>query len=228
MNMIYRKGDFVGFVDLSARRLELALPQRWFVRRCAPGRDAKVIEQMKLLDVSGWSPVRVRHVDRRTGKDAVRPHLGRRVESPFLPGLIFIPDFETGNPALEQLDYISEWLEVTAAGKPLGDPSSRHFEIADRYGQRVLPRNIIASLSIAEMAALREILAGENAPRSGRAHRGNGKFAVGETIYVAEGHFAGFAAKVERLDSRGRLRAFIAALMGGISVDLSETQVEPA
>lgn len=222
----YHKGQHVGFVEL--RRLETPLPKRWYVRRCMPGRDGRVIEHARRLDVCAWSPLRVRYVDRQTGKDAIRPHLGRRVASPFLPGLIFIPDFDAGNPEIENLECIETWLEITVAGAAASERPQRRYDIADRHGNAVLPRLAIASLSSIEMAGLREIVDAENAPRAGRGRRGRARFTVGQSIYVADGPFAGFAAKVERLDSRGRLKAFIAALMGGASVDLSETQVEPA
>jgi hypothetical protein len=86
MTMTYRVGDFVGCVDLiDEERLALPVPQRWFIAQCTPNRDQRVVKALQRRGVSAWSPTIARYLDRRTGKPAARPHLGRRVETPF-PG----------------------------------------------------------------------------------------------------------------------------------------------
>ncbi|MDE2468230.1 MAG: ABC transporter substrate-binding protein [Bradyrhizobium sp.] len=197
MNMIHRIGEIVGYVAVGGEQLSVPVPRRWFVRRCQPGRDRKVLSRMEKQGVCGWAPILVRYLDRKTGKPAFKPHLGRRTESPFLAGLIFVPDFED-----RVVDELGDYL---------------------RFDERV------ASLSIDEMALLRDIINSENAKRNGRGKRGKNRLKVGDRAIVTSGPFADFAAVIERdVDSRGRLRAFIAALMGGASIELTEAQLEPA
>jgi transcriptional antiterminator NusG len=130
----YRVGQHVGFVDV-AKRTELPLPNMFFILRVTPGRDAKVIQAFDRRDISAWSPQLVRIKDRRTGGEARRPHLGKRIVKPMLPGLIFIPDFDAHR--VERIDYVESWLQL---------------------GPRV------ATLSPADMKILREIEAKLNVP----------------------------------------------------------------
>jgi transcriptional antiterminator NusG len=202
MTMQYRKGDIVGHVAIGSAAAELPLPRRWFIQRCTPGRDARVVARLRLFHVSAWSPSIVRYVDRLTGKPARRPHLGKRVERPFLPGLIFIPDFELDRVELRN-GLVDDLFDLLRVGECL------------------------AALTPAHMTTLHRIVEGENeqvAPRNGRGRR---NLKRGDKVYIADGPFRDFAAQVESLDSKGRLKAFVSALMGGVSVTLDETQVEP-
>lgn len=227
MNMQYVKGQHVGYVTVGLERSEVPIPQRWYLRQCSPGCDARVIERLRMLDVSAWSPTIVRFIDRRTGKVAAKPHLGKRVEKPFLPGLIFIPDFELNNAVLRHgVPDLGEFLRVTVSG------GGRVVERSDWMREiRLIDEYIFASMRVTDMAVLRDIVNGENGSRIGRGRRGSSKYKPGDKICIVDGDsplFA-FAAEVKRgVDSKGRLNAFIAALMGGVSVTLSETQVEPA
>lgn len=225
MNMHYEKGQFVGYVTVAGPRSEVPVPNRWYLRQCSPGCDARVIERLRMLDVSAWSPTIVRFIDRRTGKVAAKPHLGKRVEKPFLPRLIFIPDFELNSAAMRHgVPDLGEFLRVTVSG------GGRVIERSDFMREvHLVDEYTFASMRVVDMAVLRDIVNDENGVRIGRGRRGNYK--PGDMIYIVDGDsplFA-FAAEVKRgIDSRGRLNAFIASLMGGVSVDLSETQVEPA
>ncbi|MGY3527709.1 transcription termination/antitermination NusG family protein [Bradyrhizobium sp. USDA 4452] len=225
MNMHYVKGQIVDYVTVEDGRSEVPVPNRWYLRHCSPGCDARVIERLRMLDVSAWSPTVVRFIDRRTGKVAAKPHLGKRVEKPFLPGLIFIPDFELNNAVARYgVPDLGEFLKVTVSGGGRVVERGglmREVNLIDTY--------TFASMTVQDMAILRGIVSGENGQRIGRGSRG--KYKPGDKVYVSDGDsplFA-FAAEVQRgVDSKGRLKAFIAALMGGVSVILSETQVEPA
>lgn len=226
MNMVYAKGQFVANVALQPKRLDVPVPRLWYVRQCSPGKDARVVERLAMLEVSAWSPTIVRYIDRRTGKVAARPHLGKRVEKPFLPGLIFIPDFELGNPQLRDpvadlTDYIR--LPVSGGGRIARASAIDPVMLRDEYQ--------FATMSVDEMAILRDIVNSENGARSGRGQRGPCRYKPGDRVYIADGssQLFAFEAVVKRgVDSKGRLKAFIAALMGGVSVELSETQIEPA
>lgn len=187
----HRIGDVVGYVKI-VRRLEVPLPQKFFILRVTPGRDAKVIAALEHRDISAWSPRLVRFRDRRTGNDARAPHLGRRIVKALLPGLIFIPDFDAHR--VERMDYVEGWLQL---------------------GPRV------AELSIEGMSKLVEIEAALNSQGKQR------KIALEQLVRITTGRFADFVGKVERLDSGGRLKVFIEALMSGASVIVEEAQVEP-
>lgn len=224
--MVYAKGQFVGYVAPHAERLDVPVPRLWFIRQCLPGKDARVVERLAMLDVSAWSPTIVRHIDRRTGKVAARPHLGKRVEKPFLPGLIFIPDFELNNvrlrnPVFDLGDYIK--FPVSGHGRIARASAIDPVVLCDAYR--------FATMGVDAMAKLRDIVNSENGVRSGRGQRGPSRYKPGDRVYIADGssQLFAFEAEVRRgVDSKGRLKAFIAALMGGVSVELSETQVEPA
>lgn len=224
----YVKGQHVGFVDVSCGRAEVPLPRRWYVLQVKTGRDAKVMEAFDQRGVCGYSPTITRFVDRRTGGDARASHLGRRVVRRMLPGLIFVPDFDVSHEALEQkkIDYVEGWLKMTIAGAAVVDDRSHdRFAIADRHGKAVLPSSALASMSNLEMQVIREIEAGAFQRRFGT--RGQRRASIGDTVRIVAGPLSSFAARVEQLDSRGRLKVFVDALMRGVSVTLSETQVEP-
>ncbi|WP_240536054.1 ABC transporter substrate-binding protein [Bradyrhizobium cosmicum] len=225
--MDYYKGQFVGFVQVQQARLEAPVPRRWYLRQCMPGKDARVVLRLATLGVSAWSPTIVRYIDRRTRRVAAKPHLGRRIETPFLPGLIFVPDFELHNPATRDRsvkdlgDYMR--LAISGGGRIARASDPDAVVLRDDYQ--------FATLSVDLMAQLRDIVNAENGARIGRGHRGPVKYKPGDKIYIVDGssQLFAFEAEVKRgVDSKGRLKAFIAALMGGVSVDLSETQVEPA
>lgn len=170
----------------------LPLPLAWYLLQVHPGRDAKVIKAFEQRDVSAYSPTIERVIDRRDGSEARRPHLGRKVIKPMLPGLIFVPDFDACNAAIETVDHIEGWLQLG-------------------------PR--LATLTTSEMRTVRAIADAFNM-------RGR-KVAVSQMVRITSGRFADFVGEVERLDSGGRLKVFIAALMSGASVIVDEAQIEP-
>lgn len=218
---IYRKGDHVGFVDVAGRP-EVPLPNRWYILQVVPGRDAKVMEAFRRRDVCAYSPTIVRTYGRRSGEEARRPHLGRRIVRPLLPGLVFVPDFEAANPVFDdRVEFVEGWFQITRAGAAVFRGPARKFEIADRHGKAVLPSRAFASLSVDDMAELRRVAAWYNLPRGER-------FKAGNSVRIRDGVFADFVGAIERgIDSRGRLKVFVAALMSGASIELDEAQVEP-
>ena len=56
---------------------------------------------------------------------------------------------------------------------------------------------------------------------------GERKYALNQLVRIVDGPFAGLIAQIERLDSNGRLRVFLDAVMRGVSADVAETQIEP-
>lgn len=192
--MQYRVGDIVGYVDRELEFAAVPMPRRWYLLRVRPNREAKVMQAFERRNISAYLPTEIRTIDRRDPRTQARkPHLGRRVVSPMLPGLVFVPDFELDNLDVTRVDDVQGYLQF---GPALG------------------------SLSIASFADLLAIEALLAVPRGQR------KFAVGDKVRFTEGLFADFLGRVDRLDSKGRLRVFLDAVERGVTVIATETQVE--
>jgi transcriptional antiterminator NusG len=185
----------VGYAPIDGALLSLPVPRRWHILRITPGRDAKVMAAFQRRLVSGYSPIVTRTIGRSTGLEARRPHLGRQIVKPLLPGLVFVPDFE-----LDRIDLI----------KSIDDVNDLLFVGA-----------CLASMSVADMQLLRQIETVYSVPLGQR------KYAINQLVRITDGPFAHFVAKIERLDSNGRLKLFIDAVTRGVSVIASETQIEP-
>lgn len=216
--MVYKIGDFVEYVATTDRQAVPAMPQSWRVLQVMPGRDAKVIKAFGERCISGWSPTVVHFLQRGTGAPARKPHLGRRIERPFLPGLIFLPDFELewlgeirSIPDVEGLlefGKLRSWLnptemqlirDIVAIENML--PSRRKWALAQLY----LKYGFLGANRVQEEAAIR----------------------VGRHVRVADGLFVGFRALIERIDSSGRLSVYVEDGKRGVKVSgLTETQIE--
>ena len=195
MSVGYRRGQIVDYVSIDGEPLSLPLPQRWYILRITPGGDAKVMQSFRIRSVSGYSPIVIRTTNGSTLREVRRPHLGRRIVKPMLPGLVFLPDFEVDRiDAIRVIDDVDDLLFIGPC---------------------------LASMSIEDMRVLRQIEAAYSVPLGQR------KYAINQMVRIVEGPFAHFVAKIERLDSRGRLKLFIDAVTRGVSVIASETQIEP-
>ncbi|WBL75616.1 hypothetical protein I3J27_21525 [Bradyrhizobium xenonodulans] len=188
MNMQLQRGELLAAEPV---------PSCWYLLDVYPGRESTVMRWFGYYGLSGWYPIEVRHVNRSTGAAARRPHLGRRIVRPLVPGLIFVPSTETSD-------------------QMLSFPGVDGFH---RIGE------CLAQLSPGDMATLRGIEAYLNTPRSQRGHRG--KLKVGEAIRVVDGPFSSFVGRVARLDSRGRLTVLIDAFKRSVSLQMDEMQIEP-
>lgn len=110
MNMRYEIGQFVGYEPLAEPVAVPAAPERWFMLSVTPGRDARVVRRLLDRGICAYTPTIVRYVDRRTKIESRKPHLGKRVERPFLAGMIFVPEFDVLNPAIKRIDDVGDWL----------------------------------------------------------------------------------------------------------------------
>lgn len=218
MNMHYEKGQFVGYVGIRQHQAVPATPETWRVLQVAPGRDAKVIKAFAERCISGWSPTVVSAVRRGNGQPARRPHLGRLISKPFLPGLIFLPDFE-----LQRLGEIRSIPDV---------------DNLLEFGK------LRSWLNATEMQLLRDIVAIENMLPSRRKWalvqlylkygfisvaeaEDETKLKIGRRIRVADGLFSGLMALIERIDSNGRLSVYVEDGKHGVKVSgLTEAQIE--
>lgn len=171
------------------------VPSCWHLLDVYPGRERDVMRWFGYHGLSGWYPVEISFV-KRGGGLARKPHLGRRLVKPLVPGLIFVPDTERSN---DMLSF----------------PSVEGFH---RIG------DCLARMSPADMATLRDIEAYLNTPRVGRGMRR--KLTVGDVLRVLDGPFCDFVGRLERLDSKGRLTILLDAFKRSVSVQMDETQVE--
>ncbi|MHB0784419.1 transcription termination/antitermination protein NusG [Bradyrhizobium sp. 5.13L] len=187
MNMQLQKGEL-----LSAE----PAPSCWYLLDVYPGRERDVLRWFGYFGMSGWYPVEVSYVKRPRGGHARKPHLGRRVVKPFIPGLIFVADVDI-DPRMVSIPLVDGFHHIGEC---------------------------LARLSVADMATLRAIEVHLNSPRSGRGKRG--KLAIGDVLRVIDGPFCDFVGRLERLDSKGRLTVLLDAFKRSVSVQMDDTQVE--
>ncbi|MGX0963176.1 transcriptional antiterminator NusG [Bradyrhizobium japonicum] len=87
----------------AARGLAAPEAKHWHLLDVYPGREQKVMRWFRYYGIDGWYPIEISYVRRGIGGPARKPHLGRRVFRPLVPGLIFVPDYERV-PALPDVD----------------------------------------------------------------------------------------------------------------------------
>ncbi|BAR61784.1 transcription termination/antitermination protein NusG [Bradyrhizobium diazoefficiens] len=92
MNMQSRIADFRNGV--AARGLTAPEVMHWHLLDVYPGREQKVMRWFRYYGIDGYYPIEISFVRRGVGGSARRPHLGRRVVRPLVPGLIFVPNYE--------------------------------------------------------------------------------------------------------------------------------------
>lgn len=222
MNMQYTKGQIVGYVAIDCECPSVpVVPDRWRVLCVFPGREAKVVKAMGERGISGWSPTVVHFVRRDNGSPARKPHLGRRIEKPFLPGLIFLPEFELLRLAeIRSIPDVDNLLELGGLRSWLNPTEMR------------LIRDIVAienMLPSRRKWALAQLFLkyGFISARVVEAMEEEGKLKAGRSVRVAEGLFSGFRALVERVDSKGRLSVYVDDGKRGVRLSgLTETQIE--
>jgi transcriptional antiterminator NusG len=199
MNMLYKIGDHVGYVSVDCDFASVpADPDRWYPLCIFSGCDAKVMKAFAERGFNGWSPTVTSFASRTTGRAARKPHLGRRIVRPFLPGWILLPDFEL--PKLGLIRNIP------------GVDDLLRMDWCRPYFNR------------AEIAILRDIVAAESLPPS---QRKRAQVEIGQRVRIAEGAFSGFNALIEAVDSKGRLNVYVEAGERGVKVsNLTDTQIE--
>lgn len=121
--MHYEIGQFVGYVPTEEPLAVPVTPQRWFMLSVTPGRDARVVRRLLDRGICAYSPIVVRYINRRTKQETRKPHLGKRIERPFLAGMVFVPDFDAGKPAIRRVDDVGEWLTVDEGRRASLKPS---------------------------------------------------------------------------------------------------------
>lgn len=200
-------GQFVGTVDLDAVRGPASVPMQpkyWFILRTHPGCERKVMREFERRNISAYCPLiaKQQRVVRRVHGSSWTYEVKRLVQVPLFPQLVFVPDFER---VPTDISGVSGWL---------------------RFGEwfaRIPSQREATSERGACMEDIHALLAIANTPRSKR----ESKFATGDLVRIVDGPFQLFSGRIERLDSKGRLKVAI-DVFGRLSPTIvSEWQIEP-
>jgi transcriptional antiterminator NusG len=197
MNMGYKIGEFVEFVDLAQRHAPEAapVPQCWYILRTHPNCEAKVMKAFRLRNISAYLPVMTVSKEFRRMRRGFEWIERRDVVSPLILGAVLIPDFE---------ERWQCWRGVDGAMGLL------------RFGEwtpRLTPKLFQDIRKIEDIA---------NTPKSKRARA----FEIGQLVRVLSGPFRYFSARVERIDSGGRLSVGV-EIFGRITpIDIDEGDIE--
>jgi transcriptional antiterminator NusG len=213
--MVYKIGDFAGYVDLAQIRgpIETPMPERWYVLQTFPGKEAKVMRRFRDRGISAYHPL-VRKVQ------TVR---GRRIDRsvPLFATLIFIPDFQAriGGVFVEGVDRYLKFDDRYYPYLPEVAPTVRRAEVP--IESRFVKRD---DKLILDMAGIRNLEAVGNIPVARRYRL----LKAGQMIRVVGGPFAAFNGTIDRLDSNGRLKVLVNLFSRMTPIELDEGQIEAA
>jgi transcriptional antiterminator NusG len=194
---LYKKGEFVGMIDLSqlGGPLEVPIPKRWYLLRVHPNRELKVMKTFRQRNISGWVPLLTSMQDVTRYRRGYEWIERRNVTSPLVSGVIIVPDFEIESERWRSVDGIIGiyWM---------GD--------------------CVPFLTPKMFSDLCNIEAIANTPRSKRARA----FEVGQLVRVVNGPFREFCGLVERIDSNSRIKIGV-EIFGRITPsELQESDIE--
>ncbi|MCV0384879.1 MAG: hypothetical protein K5821_00375 [Nitrobacter sp.] len=201
-------GQFVGTVDLDSVHGPASVPMRpqcWFILRTHPGCERKVMREFERRNISAYCPLiaKQQRVVRRVHGSSWTYEIKRIVQVPLFPQLVFVPDFEC---VPTDISGVSGWL---------------------RFGEwfaRIPSERESASDRAACMSDIHALVAIANTPHSKR----DAKFEIGDLVRIVDGPFRDFSGRIERLDSKGRLKVAI-EIFGRLSpTEMSEEQIEPS
>ncbi|WP_425909341.1 transcription termination/antitermination protein NusG [Nitrobacter sp. TKz-YC02] len=201
-------GQLVGTVDLDALHGPASVPmqpQCWFILRTHPGCERKVMREFERRNISAYCPriTKQQRVTRSVRGSSWTYEIKRLVEVPLFPQLVFVPDFER---VPTDISGVSGWL---------------------RFGEwraRIPSERKARSGGVACMADIHALVAIANTPQSKR----EAKFDLGDLVRIVDGPFRDFSGRIERLDSKGRLKVAI-QIFGRLSpAVVSEWQIEPS
>lgn len=199
MNMIYRQGQIVGYVnvDRASVLIEAARSCRWFVLKTFPDRESRVMRTFGQRGISAYFPterVEVRRESRRFGRLVRR--IKATVTKPVFPGVILIPEFQA------------------RLGGVMVDGVEGYFRMGDCYPY----------LKAEQFDRLREFVGFRNIPVGDKRRL----LAQGQRVYINDGPFAQFMGTFDSLDSEGRLKILVDLFGRQTPVTLDEDQIEPA
>lgn len=198
----YIRGERVGTVDLAELFGPLqvpVVPDRWVILRVAPNREAKVMKEFNRRNISAWLPTMTSPQEKT--RNVVR--FGRRIDR--VERRNVVSPMILGGVLMPEFEFnLERWKAVDGTFGLL------------RFGEWA-PR-----LRPCDIEALRRIEAIANTPKSKHARL----FEIGQLVRVVNGPFKSLCARVERLDSPGRLSVGV-DLFGRITpAELGESDIE--
>lgn len=183
-------GQIVDYLPVSGA-VAVPMPKRWYIRRTAPNREFKVLKRAQQLGLSCYLPTLRSRREIRRAKAGYEWIERKYVTGPLITGAILVPDFHplplfhrdrTTEPGSNGVDS-PDWKAVDGI-----------FGIL-RFGE------FVPTLTPQMFTDIRHIEAIGNTPKSKRERY----FEVGQLVRVLSGPFKHFSARVERIDSGGRI-----------------------
>ena len=111
MSAMLKIGDFVEAVDPSRHgSLEVAVPQRWYLLRVHPSREASVMRTFARRNISAYLPTITKSAVVTRYRIGYSVDVKRNVTMPLFPGLILVPDFEYNQDRLRSIDGVVGFL----------------------------------------------------------------------------------------------------------------------
>lgn len=187
LEQAFTVGQIVDYLPTS-EPAAVPMPKRWYIRRTAPNREFKVLKRAQQLGLSCYLPTLpfIRETLRsRHGRDWIDR---KKVFGPLIMSCILVPDFDP-LPL-----FHPERTEP-------GNVNSTDWEGVDGVFGLLRFGEFTPFLTPALFADIRHIEGIAKVPRDKREHY----FEIGQLVRVLSGPFKHFAARVERIDSNGRI-----------------------
>ncbi|WP_316172429.1 transcription termination/antitermination protein NusG [Bradyrhizobium sp. SZCCHNRI2049] len=193
-----RVGDVIGFVDLVGRSgaIESPVPRAWYILRTFANCEARVMKAFDRRKISAYFPKMTVMKEFRRFKHGREFIERRNVLAPLILGAVLIPDHVAAE--------VDVWRGIDGVIGLLafGD-----------WTPHLTPKMFQDIRNIEDIA---------NTPKSKRRRA----FEVGQLVRVVDGPFRGFSARVERIDSGGRLSVGVEIFARITPMNLSEGEIE--
>lgn len=212
MSMAYKRGEIVGYVDLSETN-DVSVPREpveWLLVRVQPMRERHVEERLHANGISCYLPSYEKHVSVGKWRHWTISRK-RKVRTPIFPGMIFVPQFDARLWMLQGIcSFVGGFVrtrEDAILGADRNDPYAGFARMSHRLflQMQVLERNY-------------------DRPQSKKG----GNFKAGDQVRIRQGNpFALWSGRIERLDDKGRLKVLISIMQREVTVSgLTVDQVE--
>lgn len=201
-------GQVVDYLPV-AGLVAVPMPKRWYIRKVAPNREFKVMKRAQQLGLSVYLPTLTSRREFHRSKAGYDWIERRNAVGPLITGAILVPDFDPlplFHPERTTIGNVDspDWKAVDGV-----------FGIL-RFG------DFVPTLTPKLMTDIRRIEAIGNTPKSKRPHF----FEVGQLVRVISGPFRDFSARVERLDTGGRISVGIEIFSRITPAILEEGEIE--
>lgn len=180
-------GQVVDYVELTTPAVPVT-PLRWYIRRTAPNREMKVLKRAQQLGLSCYLPTLRSRREIRKVKAGYEWIDRKFVSSPLITGAILVPDFDP-------LPLFHPHRTTT------GNVDSPDWKGVDGVFGLLRLGDFVPVLTPELFTDIQRIERIGNTPKSKREQY----FKVGQLVRVLSGPFKEFSARVERIDSGGRI-----------------------